>query len=114
VSTNQPCQTDIYLKTTQDFSSIDNTTRFKVSLKSISNEPSTYQHSYHLINDDFSIHLNNLCKDSYNMNNTHSSLNVSVLSSTEILVQWNVNQILPSMNYRIRWTAANETNKEKI
>lgn len=44
---------------------------------------------------------------------TISSLNVTVLSSMEILVQWNAQQIVPFMNYRIRWIAANETNKEK-
>ena len=113
-------------------------------MKSISNEE-TFQTSYHSINEDYSIHLNNLCQNS-NINDTHvlyvclsntvgdgplsfaryfhiqspaplntsiNSMNVSVLSSTEILVQWNISQILPSVNYRIRWVAANETDKEK-
>ncbi|CAF4704322.1 unnamed protein product, partial [Rotaria sp. Silwood2] len=142
ISTNQPCQIDIYLK---NFGSFDNNnTRLKVLMKSISNE-NIFQKSYHSINEDYSIRLNNLCKDS-NMNDTHvlyiclnnpigdgplsfahyfhiqssapthisiNSVNVTVLSSTEILIQWNINHILPSMNYRIRWIAANETNKEK-
>jgi hypothetical protein len=42
-----------------------------------------------------------------------TSLNVSVLSSTEISIQWNTNRILTSIGYRIRWITANETNKEK-
>ncbi|CAF3597098.1 unnamed protein product [Rotaria sp. Silwood1] len=144
ILTNQPCQIDIYLK---DFGSIDNNnnnTRLKVLIKSISNEQ-IFQKSYHSINEDYSIHLNNLCQDS-TINDTHvlyvclsntigdgplsfakyfhiqsstpthisiNSLNVSVLSSTEILVQWNINQILPSISYRIQWITANETNKQQ-
>jgi hypothetical protein len=42
-----------------------------------------------------------------------TSLNITVLSSTEISVQWNINRILTSIGYRIRWIANNETNNEK-
>lgn len=41
-----------------------------------------------------------------------TSLNVTVLSSTEISLQWNINPILTSIGYRIRWIASNETNLE--
>jgi hypothetical protein len=103
-----------------------------------------FQKSYHSINENSSIHLNNLCTDSH-MNDTHilyvclsnsigdgplsfaryfhiqsplpndisiMSLNVTVLSSTEISIQWNINRIVTSIGYRIRWITANETNKE--
>ncbi|CAF4762188.1 unnamed protein product, partial [Rotaria socialis] len=141
ILTTQPCQIDIYLK---DLDSIDNNTRLKVLMKPMSNEE-TFQTSYHSINEDYSIHLDNLCQNS-NINETHvlyvclsntvgdgplsfaryfhiqspaplnisvNSMNVSVLSPREILVQWNISQILSSINYRIRWVAANETDKEK-
>lgn len=116
----------------------------KVFIKSISTEQS-FQISYHSINQDHSIHLNNLCADSH-MNDTHvlyvclsnsmgdgplsfahyfhiqsstpidiaiTSLNLSVLSSTEILVKWSINRIVTLIGYRIRWIAGNDTNKEK-
>ncbi|CAM4809050.1 unnamed protein product [Rotaria magnacalcarata] len=141
ILTTQPCQIDIYLK---ELDSIDNNTRLKVLMKSVSNEE-TFQTSYHSINEDYSIHLDNLCQNS-NINETHvlhvclsnavgdgplsfaryfhiqspaplnisiNSMNVSVLSPREILVRWNISQILSSINYRIRWAAANETDKEK-
>ncbi len=141
LTTNQPCQIDIYLK---DLDSIDKNTRLKVLIKSISNEQ-FFQKSYHSINEDSSIHLTNLCTDSH-MNDTYilyiclsnsigdgplsfahyfhiqsslpndiiiTSLNVTVLSSTEISIQWNINRILTSIGYRIRWIIANETIKEK-
>ncbi|CAF4328413.1 unnamed protein product, partial [Adineta steineri] len=44
---------------------------------------------------------------------TITSVNLSVLSSTEILMKWNLTRIAPSIGYHIRWIAANETNKEK-
>jgi hypothetical protein len=41
-----------------------------------------------------------------------TSFNVTVLSSTEISIQWNINRLLTSIGYRIRWITANETNQE--
>ena len=124
--------------------SIENNTRFKVLIKSISNEQS-FETSYHSITDNHSIRLNNLCTYPH-MNDTQvlylclsnsigdgplsfayyfhiqspppldisiNLLNVSVLSSREIFVKWNINQILTSIGYRIRWIGGgNETNKE--
>ncbi|CAF4796515.1 unnamed protein product [Rotaria socialis] len=105
-----------------DFASIGTNNRLKVLIKSLSNEH-VVEKSYYLINENYSIRLNNICKNSYNMNETDAlnvclsntsgdgplvyayyfhmqssapshafinSLNASVLSSTEILVQWNV------------------------
>ncbi len=43
---------------------------------------------------------------------TITSLNVTVLSSTEISIQWNISQILTTISYRIRWIIVNETTKE--
>ena len=48
---------------------MDNNTRLKVLIKSISPEQS-FQKSYHSITNDRMIHLNNLCTDSH-MNDTH-------------------------------------------
>jgi hypothetical protein len=42
-----------------------------------------------------------------------NSLNLSVLSSTEILVKWSIDRIVTLIGYRIRWIAGNDTNKEK-
>ena len=42
-----------------------------------------------------------------------TTLNISVLSSREILVQWNTNRTLTSIGYRIQWIAENETNRQK-
>ncbi|CAF3794544.1 unnamed protein product [Adineta steineri] len=142
ISTDHPCQLDIYFK---NFDSIENTTRLKVLIKSITNDQLS-QKSFHSINQDNSIHLKNLCKDYSYMNDTYvlyvclsnsigdgplsfahyfhiqlpapidltiTSVNLSVLSSTEILMKWNLTRIVPSIGYRIRWIAANETNKEK-
>ncbi|UJR10058.1 hypothetical protein I4U23_014280 [Adineta vaga] len=41
---------------------------------------------------------------------TITSLNVSVLSSTEIFVNWMINRLTSSIGYRIRWLSENETN----
>jgi hypothetical protein len=156
ISTNQPCQIDIDLKVKiisfiffefflfiKDFVSIENNTRLKVLIKPVSNEQS-YEKSYHSINDNHSVQLNNLCAYPH-MNDTQvlylcwsnsigdgplsfahyfhiqspppvdvsiTLLNVSVLSSREIYVKWDINRILTSIGYRVRWIAGNETNKE--
>ncbi|CAF4426002.1 unnamed protein product, partial [Adineta steineri] len=67
LSTDHPCQLDIYFK---NFDSIENTTRLKVLIKSITNDQS-FQKSFHSINQDNSIHLKNLCKDYSYMNDTY-------------------------------------------
>jgi hypothetical protein len=41
-----------------------------------------------------------------------TSFNVTVLSSTEISIQWTSHSISTSIGYRIQWITANETNKE--
>ncbi len=120
---------------------INDNTRFKVLMKSISNDQS-FQKTYYSIDEEQSIHLTNLCIDSH-MNDTYvlylclsnsigdgplsfahyfhiqsplptnlsiTSFNVTVLSSTEISIQWNTHSISTSIGYRIRWITANETN----
>ncbi|CAF0978834.1 unnamed protein product, partial [Adineta ricciae] len=42
-----------------------------------------------------------------------TSLNVTVLSSTEIFVKWMVNRFVPSTGYRIRWIETNETSSQE-
>ncbi|CAF4967971.1 unnamed protein product, partial [Rotaria socialis] len=62
-----------------DFASIGTNNRLKVLIKSLSNEH-VVEKIYYLINENYSIRLNNICKNSYNMNET-DALNVC-LSST--------------------------------
>ncbi len=100
ISTNQPCQIDIYLK---NFNSIENNTRFKVLIKSISNEQS-FEKSYHSIGDGplpcaYYFHMQSPPPLDISIN----LWNVTVLSSREIFIKWNINQILTSIGYRIRW-----------
>ena len=100
----------LYLK---NFNSTENNTRFKVLIKSISNEQS-FEKSYHSIGDGplssaYYFHMQSPPPLDISIN----LWNVSVLSSREIFVKWNINQILTSIGYRIRWIeGANETNKE--
>lgn len=113
-------------------------------IKSVSTSQ-TLKTTYHTINQDHSIRLDNLCND-LNTSDTYilfvcltnsmgdgplsfakyfhiqssppinlsiNSLDVNVISSREISVQWSVNEISPFVNYRIQWMAANEKNREK-
>ena len=120
---------------------MDNTTRLKVLMKSISNDQ-PFQTSYHSINENHSIHLADLCMNSH-MNDTHvlylclsnsmgdgplsfahyfhiqlplptnisiTSFDVTVVSSREISIHWNIHPILNSISYRIQWFITNDTN----
>ena len=128
----------------KDLTFVDYRTRLKVLMKSMSTEQSSRK-SYHLINEDHSIRVTNLCTDSQ-MNSTHvayvclsnsigdgplsfayyfhirspapiyasiRSLNSTVLSSREISIHWNIQQILTSISYRIRWIARDKPNEER-
>ena len=69
LSTDQPCEINIRVRLNSNLDSIDENTRFKVLIKSISNEQ-TFQKTSHIINKNFSIQLTNLCNSPY-MNDTH-------------------------------------------